>query len=237
MSACAGDTVRPKRRSASSVRQDVRAVLYSVSGYTTFPLLPCSPIFAQVETKQSSVHENSAACNGYCQLQKTNSRTSANSGWGHSITGIRRPQPRVMSIKNCRKNTGRRWQRPASPPGLLIAKPSRGARGPLRAIPLRLRAAARRMASGWPVSRRRRGLRVVAIARVVVIVVGRRRDAPTGPSPALCRRVQGHDLVAQAERPSQVAGVLVCLRSLPLPFLPASPKCIRAAARRRRGRA
>ena len=40
MSACAGDTVRPKRRSASSVRQDVRAVLYSVSGYTTFPLLP-----------------------------------------------------------------------------------------------------------------------------------------------------------------------------------------------------
>ena len=62
-------------------------------------------------------------------------------------------------------------------------------------------------------------------------------DAP--PSPALRRRVQGHDLVAQVERPPQGACMLVHLCSLPLSFLPASLKSFHAAVRsgRRRARA
>ena len=111
----------------------------------------------------------------------------------------------------------------------------------MRAALLRLRAAARRVASGGPISRRRRGLRVSAITRVVVVVAGCRLGSPTRagwrrldepavaeiraaafteadgpatvpnlhddapPSPALRRRIQGHDLVAQAERPMQGA--------------------------------
>merc|ERR1711978_83049 len=125
------------------------------------------------------------------------------------------------------------------------------------------------MASGGPISRRRRGLRVVAVACVVVVVAGRRRDASARaswrrldepavaevraaafpeadrpatvsnlhddapPSPALRRGVQGHDLVAQAERPAQGASMSIDLFPLPFPLLPAVPQRLRAAARRR----
>ena len=197
----------------------------------------CSPIFARVEMKQSSVHENSAACNGYCQLQKTNSRTSANSSWGHSITGIRRPRPRVISIKHCRKKhwasvaasgvttrpthceaeQGGAWPVEGDPVAAAGCCPQDGLR--LARLAPEARAAGRchrpcRRHCRWPSARRAYRSESSALS--------------PGSGPRPCR--PGGTSVAGG-------GVLVCLRSLPLPFLPASPKCIRAAARRRRGRA